>query len=62
MRDWQKQKFKLTTKPGGKRAGIFGLGRIGKAIAWRLAVDVDMEIGYHGRTLQADVPFDYFET
>jgi lactate dehydrogenase-like 2-hydroxyacid dehydrogenase len=58
--EWQKQKFKLTTKPGGKRAGLFGLGRIGKAIAWRLA-HLEMEIGYHGRTLQADVPFDYFD-
>jgi lactate dehydrogenase-like 2-hydroxyacid dehydrogenase len=60
--EWQKKgNFKLTTKPGGKRAGIFGLGRIGKAIAWRLA-HLDMEIGYHGRTLQDGEPFDYFES
>jgi hydroxypyruvate reductase len=59
--EWQKAQFKFTTKPGGKRAGIFGLGRIGKAIAWRLA-HLDMEIGYHGRHLQPDTPFDYFES
>jgi lactate dehydrogenase-like 2-hydroxyacid dehydrogenase len=59
--EWLKENFKLTTKPGGKRAGIFGLGRIGKAIAWRLA-HLGMEIGYHGRTLQEGEPFDYFES
>jgi lactate dehydrogenase-like 2-hydroxyacid dehydrogenase len=58
--EWRHGQFKLTMKPDGKRAGIFGLGRIGKAIAWRLA-QLEMEIGYHGRTLQEDVPFDYFE-
>lgn len=59
--EWQKGQFKLTSKPGEKRAGIFGLGRIGKAIAWRLA-HLGMEIGYHGRTLQEGEPFDYFES
>jgi lactate dehydrogenase-like 2-hydroxyacid dehydrogenase len=59
--EWQKGQFKLTTKPGGKRAGIFGLGRIGTAIAWRLA-QIGMEIGYHGRTLQEEAPFDYFDS
>jgi lactate dehydrogenase-like 2-hydroxyacid dehydrogenase len=58
---WLKENYKLTTKPGGRRAGIFGLGRIGKAIAWRLA-HLGMEIGYHGRTLQEGEPFDYFES
>lgn len=56
---WQRGQFELATKPGGKRAGIFGLGRIGTAIAWRLA-QLGMEIGYHGRTLQEEAPFDYF--
>jgi hydroxypyruvate reductase len=59
--DWQKGQFKLTTKPGDKRAGIFGLGRIGTAIAWRLA-HLGMEVGYHGRNVQPEAPFDYFET
>lgn len=56
---WQRGQFELATKPGGKRAGIFGLGRIGTSIAWRLA-HLGMEIGYHGRTLQEEAPFDYF--
>jgi hydroxypyruvate reductase len=59
--DWQKCQFKLTSKLGDKRAGIFGLGRIGTAIAWRLA-HLGMEIGYHGSNLQPEAPFDYFET
>jgi lactate dehydrogenase-like 2-hydroxyacid dehydrogenase len=58
---WKKGQFKLTTKPGGKRAGIYGHARIGKAIAWRLA-HLEKEIGYQGRTLQSCEPFDYFES
>lgn len=58
---WQRGQFELATKPGGKRAGIIGLGRIGKAIARRLE-QIGMEIGYHGRTLQPDVPFRHFRT
>lgn len=58
---WLQGQYPLTTKPGGRRAGIVGLGRIGKAIAWRLA-QLGMEIGYHGRTLQEDAPFDYFDS
>ncbi len=58
---WQKALFDLSTKPGGKRAGIFGLGRIGKAIAHRLEA-IGMEIGYHGRKPQADVKYPYFSS
>ena len=58
---WQRGQFELATKPGGKRAGIIGLGRIGKAIARRLE-QIGMEIGYHGRTRQPDVPFKHFRT
>ena len=53
--EWTHAQFPLATKASGKRAGIVGLGRIGKAIARRLAA-MDMEIGYHGRTQQ---PGDY---
>lgn len=56
---WARESFELGTKPGGKRAGIVGLGRIGKAIAARL-VEIGMEIGYHGRTRQPDVPYVHF--
>jgi lactate dehydrogenase-like 2-hydroxyacid dehydrogenase len=56
---WQKAQFGLGTKPGGKRAGIFGLGRIGKAIARRLEA-IGMEIGYHGRNRQSGISYPYF--
>jgi len=58
---WQKAQFELATKPGGKRAGIFGLGRIGKAIGKRLEA-IGMEVGYHGRSPQAGVSLPYFAT
>jgi lactate dehydrogenase-like 2-hydroxyacid dehydrogenase len=58
---WQKAQFELATKPGGKRAGIFGLGRIGKAIAKRLEA-IGMEVGYHGRNAQAGLGLTYFPT
>lgn len=49
----------LATKMSGKRVGIVGLGRIGKAIAAR-AQGFGMRIAYTGRTQQAGVPFRYF--
>ncbi|WP_150494542.1 2-hydroxyacid dehydrogenase [Roseibium aquae] len=59
-RNWlQKGSFPLT--PGtlrGRTLGIFGLGRIGKAIA-RRAEAFDLKIRYHGRSPQADVPYPY---
>jgi hydroxypyruvate reductase len=56
---WQQGQFALATKASGKRAGIVGLGRIGKAIAQRLAA-MGMEIGYHGRSAQHDVRHTFF--
>lgn len=56
---WSERPFELAWKVGGKRAGIFGLGRIGKAIARRLAAH-DMEIAYHGRQQQSGVDYPYF--
>jgi lactate dehydrogenase-like 2-hydroxyacid dehydrogenase len=58
--DWPKKGFPLTTSITGKRAGILGLGRIGKAIAQRLSA-CGMKIGYHGRKPQ-DVPYAYYPT
>lgn len=49
----------LATKMSGKRLGIVGLGRIGKAIAQR-AQGFGMRIAYTGRTQQAGVSFPYF--
>ena len=54
---WGEGTGTLTSKATGKKAGIVGLGRIGKAVAKRLAA-FDMEIAYHGRNPQ-DVPYAY---
>lgn len=51
---------RLTHAVGGKKAGIVGLGRIGKAIARRLEA-CGMEIGYQGRTRQ-EVAFQFFDS
>ncbi len=44
---------------GGKTIGIVGLGRIGKAIAKR-CVAFSLNVGYHGRSEQQDVPYRYY--
>src|SRR5262249_32467034 len=49
--EWLKKGPELTTKLAGRTAGILGLGRIGKAIAQRLAA-MGMEIAYTGRKPQ----------
>ena len=54
---WQKRGPELTSKLSGKRVGILGLGRIGKAIATRLAA-MGMSISYTGRKPQ-DVPYTF---
>jgi lactate dehydrogenase-like 2-hydroxyacid dehydrogenase len=55
---WLKGPQPLTTSVHHKKMGIVGLGRIGKTIAKR-ALGFDMEVAYHGRSKQADVPFAY---
>jgi lactate dehydrogenase-like 2-hydroxyacid dehydrogenase len=55
---WEKEGFELTTKLGGKRVGILGLGRIGKAIAQRLEA-MGMSIAYTGRRAQPDVSWRF---
>jgi lactate dehydrogenase-like 2-hydroxyacid dehydrogenase len=50
----------LMTTISGKRLGIVGLGRIGKAVALR-ALPLGMEISYFGRSRQAGVPYRYFD-
>jgi hydroxypyruvate reductase len=54
---WLKRGPELTSKLSGKRVGILGLGRIGKAIATRLSA-MGMSISYTGRKPQ-DVPYTY---
>ena len=56
--DWLKAQFPLATRVSGKRLGILGLGRIGKAIA-RRAEGFDMQIRYYNRRKLDDVAYGY---
>jgi lactate dehydrogenase-like 2-hydroxyacid dehydrogenase len=57
---WAEANYALTGELTGRRAGILGLGRIGKEVARRLQA-FRMEVVYHGRTRQPDQPYPYFE-
>ena len=48
----------LANSLAGKRLGILGLGRIGRAVAKRAAA-FEMAICYHGRTRKDDVDYEY---
>ena len=50
----------LARAVNGRMVGILGLGRIGKDIARKLQV-FGCRIGYHGRSQQADQPYDYYD-
>lgn len=58
---WPRKNFPLTGTLRGRRIGILGLGRIGRAIAERLS-GFGVEIAYHGRRRQDDVPHAYHDT
>jgi hydroxypyruvate reductase len=58
---WQDGQFPLATKVTGKRVGILGLGRIGRAIAHRLTA-FDAKLSYHSRHSVPDVPYTYAES
>lgn len=58
--EWgRKGMYPLTSALKGKKAGIAGLGTIGKAIARRFE-PMGLEIGYLARS-QKDVPYQYFD-
>lgn len=57
---WPKGDLKLGAKVSRRRFGIFGLGRIGRAIARRLE-GFDADIAYCGRT-RLDVPYAFEPT
>ena len=59
--DWRTGQFPLATKVSGKRLGILGLGRIGRAIA-RRASGFDMQVRYHNRHAVPDVDYGYAPT
>ncbi len=56
---WLSGGYPLTTSLRTRKVGIVGLGRIGKAVARRLAA-FDLPIAYHGRTRQDDVSYRYY--
>jgi len=58
---WLKAPFPMTTRVSGKRLGIVGLGRIGQTIA-RRASGFDMEIRYHNRRQNPNLPYAYEPT
>ena len=55
--EWEKRGPELTTKLSGRKVGILGLGRIGKAIAQRVLA-MGMKVSYTGRKPQ-QVPYEY---
>ncbi len=56
--EWLKAPFPLTATLRGRKVGVLGLGRIGKAIAARCEA-FGVSIAYTGRARQADVAYDY---
>jgi lactate dehydrogenase-like 2-hydroxyacid dehydrogenase len=58
---WLEKPYPLTPTLRGRKVGILGLGRIGKAIATRLEA-FGLEISYHGRKPQADVPYAFHDS
>ncbi|MFE2181856.1 2-hydroxyacid dehydrogenase [Streptomyces sp. NPDC059455] len=55
---WASDTFPLSVKVSGKRVGILGLGRIGRAIARRLE-GFGAELLYHSRTSVEDVSYRF---
>lgn len=57
---WQKQgMMSLSTSLTGKRLGIVGLGRIGRAVA-RRAEAFGMQVSYYGRRQQPEQPYPWY--
>ncbi len=56
--DWPRRELGLGWRVTGKRLGIIGLGRIGRAIA-RRAAGFEMSVAYHARNRQDDVDYVY---
>lgn len=58
---WQEKRFPFTTTLRGRTVGIFGLGRIGLAIARRISA-FDLPVLYHNRRQRDDVPYRYVDS
>lgn len=57
---WKRSGFGITRSLQGRRVGIVGLGRIGRAIARRCEA-FNCEIGYFGPNRKDDVDYAYFD-
>ncbi|HEV2559081.1 MAG TPA: 2-hydroxyacid dehydrogenase [Microvirga sp.] len=55
---WLEKPYPLTATLRGRKVGIVGLGRIGKAIARRVEA-FGVEVHYHGRNRQPEVAYPY---
>ncbi len=58
---WLGGEYPLTASLRGRRVGILGLGRIGKAIARRCEA-FGLDVAYHGRRRQPEVGYAYHDT
>jgi lactate dehydrogenase-like 2-hydroxyacid dehydrogenase len=56
---WLKGAFPLSPSLRGRRVGLVGMGRIGKAIAQRLAA-FDVPLAYHSRHAQPGLPWAFY--
>ncbi len=56
---WPKGGLPLTTRVFGKKLGVVGMGRIGRAFAKR-AAGFDCEISYFSRSGQSSLPYRFF--
>lgn len=57
--NWLHRPYPLSSTLQGRKAGILGLGNIGKAVARRLEA-FDVPIAYSGRHHQNNVPYAYY--
>lgn len=57
---WRNGSFQWTRKVSGARLGIFGMGRIGQAIA-RRAEGFEMDIAYHSRRPDNSLPWRFID-
>ena len=58
---WAEARAGIGRRIAGLRAGIVGLGRIGRAVAWRLE-GLNVDVSYTGRSEKPDVGYRYLPT
>jgi lactate dehydrogenase-like 2-hydroxyacid dehydrogenase len=55
---WSKSSMHLVTRVSGKKVGVVGMGRVGRAVSKRLSA-FDCDIAYFGRNRRVDLPYEY---